>query len=129
MRRDLGVFFLVARPAFAQPAPAKLVTLDIAAVGVHGQAIPDLRSSEIEIFDNRKAQSIVYWRSNQRRPDIPHVTDRPGRLPPTWYPYRIPKDHAARVRDLLVYRFPFAWRFRAAFDSDTFDSDTIGASR
>src|SRR5580700_429340 len=74
MRRDLGVFFLVARPAFAQPAPAKLVTLDIAAVGAHGQAIPDLRSSEIEIFDNKKAQSIVYWRSNQRRPDIPHVT-------------------------------------------------------
>jgi len=74
MRRDLGVFILVACPAFAQSAPAKLVTLDIAAVGAHGQAIPDLRSSEIEIFDNKKAQSIVYWRSNQRRPDIPHVT-------------------------------------------------------
>jgi VWFA-related protein len=74
MRRDLGVFILVACPAFAQPAPAKLVTLDIAAMGAHGQAIPDLRSSEIEIFDNKKAQSIVYWRSNERRPDIPHVT-------------------------------------------------------
>src|ERR1700684_1799364 len=74
MRRDLGVFFLVARPAFAQPAPAKLVTLDIAAMGAHGQAIPDLRSSEIKIFDNKRAQSIVYWRSNERRPDTPHVT-------------------------------------------------------
>jgi hypothetical protein len=74
MRRDLGVIILAACPAFAQSAPAKLVTLDIAAVGTHGQAIPDLRSSEIEIFDNKKAQSIVYWHSNQRRPDIPHVT-------------------------------------------------------
>ena len=74
MRRDLGLFILFVCKTFAQPAPAKLVTLDIAAVGAHGQAIPDLRSSEIDIFDNKKAQSIVYWRSNQRRPDIPHVT-------------------------------------------------------
>jgi VWFA-related protein len=74
MRRDLGVFILAACPVFAQPAPAKLVTLDIAAMGAHGQAIPDLRSSEIEIFDNKRAQSIVYWRSNERRPNTPHVT-------------------------------------------------------
>src|SRR6202167_5608979 len=74
MRRDLGVFILFACKAFAQPASAKLVTLDVAAVGAHGQAIPDLRSGEIKIFDNQKAQSIVYWRSNERRPDIPHVT-------------------------------------------------------
>jgi VWFA-related protein len=73
MRRDLGVIILAACPAFAQSAPAKLVTLDIA-VGAHGQAIPDLRRSEIEIFDNKKAQSIVYWRSNERLPDTPHVT-------------------------------------------------------
>jgi VWFA-related protein len=74
MLRDLGVFILVACPAFAQPAPNKLVTLDIAAVGTHGQAISDLRRSEIEILDNKKVQSIVYWRFNQQRPDIPHVT-------------------------------------------------------
>jgi VWFA-related protein len=74
MRRDLGVFILFACKAFAQPASAKLVTLDVAAVGAHGQAIPDLRSGEIKIFDNKRAQSIVYWRSNERRPDIPHVT-------------------------------------------------------
>jgi VWFA-related protein len=74
MRRDLGVFILFVCKACAQPAPAKLVTLDVAAVGAHGQAIPDLRGVEIKIFDNKRAQSIVYWRSNERRPDIPHVT-------------------------------------------------------
>jgi hypothetical protein len=73
MRRDLGVFILVACPAFTQPPP-KLVTLDIAAAGPHGQAVPDLRSSEIEIFDNKRPQSIVYWRSNEQRPDIPRAT-------------------------------------------------------
>ncbi len=73
MRRNLSIFVLVAGAAFAQ-APAKLVTLDIVAFGVHGQAIRDLRRDEIEIFDDKKPQSIVYWRSNKGRPDTPRVT-------------------------------------------------------
>ncbi|SPF45997.1 conserved exported hypothetical protein [Candidatus Sulfopaludibacter sp. SbA4] len=73
MRRDLGVFILSACATFAQP-PARLVTLDIAATGAHGQAVPDLRSSDIQLSDNKKTQSIVYWHSNQRRPEVPRAT-------------------------------------------------------
>jgi hypothetical protein len=34
----------------------------------------DLCSGEIQIFDNKKAQSIIYRCANQRRSDIPHAT-------------------------------------------------------
>lgn len=50
MRRDSGIFLLAVCAAFGQPAPAKLVTFDIAAVGAHGHAIPDLSTNEIELF-------------------------------------------------------------------------------
>jgi hypothetical protein len=70
MRRDLIVFFLAACLAFAQ-APDRFVTVDIAVVGAHGKPVPDLRRSEIEIFDNKKPQTVVYWHSNGQ---APHAT-------------------------------------------------------
>jgi hypothetical protein len=74
MCRAPAIFILTVCSALAQPVPAKLVALDIAAVGARGDAIPDLSSSEIKVLDNKRAQPIIYWRSNNRRPDIPHVT-------------------------------------------------------
>jgi hypothetical protein len=33
-------------------------------MGAHGEAASDLRASEIELFDNKKPQSIVYWHAD-----------------------------------------------------------------
>jgi hypothetical protein len=41
MRRYPGVFILAVCSAFGQPTPAKLVTLDVSAVGARGHAIPE----------------------------------------------------------------------------------------
>jgi VWFA-related protein len=74
MRRARCILILAVCSAFGQPTPAKFVTFDIVAVGARGQAIPDLSGNEIEVFDNKRAQSIVYLHSGQQRPEIPHVT-------------------------------------------------------
>jgi VWFA-related protein len=71
--RVAGILSLTAIAAFAQ-APDKFVTIDISALGPHAQAVTDLKSSDIHLFDNNNPQSILYWRFNQRRAGTPHVT-------------------------------------------------------
>jgi len=59
--------------AFPQ-TPAKFITMDVVAVGTHGQPVPGLQASEIQLLDNKKVQPVLYWHWNQRRPDVPRVT-------------------------------------------------------
>ncbi len=59
--------------AFAQ-GPAKFVTLDVVALDGHGEAVRDLQAGQIRLTDNKRPQAVVYWQSDQRRPDAPRVT-------------------------------------------------------
>ena len=70
LSRLFAVFLLGAAGARAQ-APPKFVPLDIAALGPHGEAVPDLRAGEIELLDNKKPQSIAYWHANNLRTKVP----------------------------------------------------------
>jgi VWFA-related protein len=55
---------LVLSSALAQQTPTKLVALNIVALDSTGKPVPDLRASDISIFDNNSRQKIVNLRLN-----------------------------------------------------------------
>jgi VWFA-related protein len=50
----------------AAERPATLVSLDVVVTGPQGEPIPDLRASEIHVFDDRKEQRIPFFRPRER---------------------------------------------------------------
>lgn len=55
-------------------ARAQFVTFDIVAEGSRHEAVTDLRANEIQILDERRSQTPVFFHSNQQRPGSPRAT-------------------------------------------------------
>jgi VWFA-related protein len=64
-----GIAFSAHGQGAASPAaerPATLVSLDVVVTGPQGEPIPDLRASEIHVFEDRKEQRVLFFRPRER---------------------------------------------------------------
>jgi VWFA-related protein len=66
----------------------RLVRLNVAVMGSHGNAAPELKADDLEVFDNGKEQKIELFRRNGAKEDGPglvlragEVTNRAGNTP------------------------------------------------